>query len=96
MDADAIGGSINLVTKNSPYKRSIAATAGTGYNWISEKAQLNLGFTYGDRFFNNKLGLMVSASYQNAPSGSYDTEFTWSRIKTAKHTSTTIKCASIT
>ena len=80
MDADAIGGSINLVTKNSPYKRSIAATAGTGYNWISEKAQLNLGFTYGDRFFNDKLGLMVSASYQNAPSGSYDTEFTWEQV----------------
>ena len=84
MDADAIGGSINLVTKNSPYKRSIAATAGTGYNWISEKAQLNLGFTYGDRFFNNKLGLMVSASYQNAPSGSYDTEFTWEQDKDGK------------
>ena len=43
MDADAIGGSINLVTKNSPYKRFISATAGTGYNWISDKAQLNLG-----------------------------------------------------
>lgn len=84
MDADAIGGSINLVTKNSPYKRSIAATAGTGYNWISEKAQLNLGFTYGDRFFNDKLGLMVSASYQNAPSGSYDTEFTWEQDKEGK------------
>ena len=33
------------------YKRQINATAGSGYNWISEKAQLNLGFTYGDRFF---------------------------------------------
>ena len=77
MDGDAIGGSINLVTKNSPYKRTIAATAGTGYNWVSEKAQLNLGFTYGDRFFNDKLGLIVSASYQNSPSGSYDTEFVW-------------------
>ena len=56
MDGDAIGGSINLVTKNSPYKRTINATAGSGYNWISEKAQLNLGFTYGDRFFNDRLG----------------------------------------
>lgn len=84
MDADAIGGSINLVTKNSPYKRTIAATAGTGYNWISEKAQLNLGFTYGDRFFNDKLGLMVSASYQNSPSGSYDTEFTWEQDEDGK------------
>ena len=45
MDADAIGGSINLVTKNSPYKRTLTATAGSGYNWISEKAQLNLGLT---------------------------------------------------
>lgn len=84
MDGDAIGGSINLVTKNSPYKRTVAATAGTGYNWISEKAQLNLGFTYGDRFFNDKLGLIVSASYQNAPSGSYDTEFTWEQDDNGK------------
>ena len=77
MDGDAIGGSINLVTKNSPYKRTITATAGSGYNWISEKAQLNLGFSYGDRFFNDKLGIMLSASYQNAPSGSDDVEFVW-------------------
>lgn len=79
MDGDAIGGSINLVTKNSPYKRMISATAGSGYNWISEKAQLNLGFTYGDRFFNDKLGIMLSASYQNAPSGSDDVEFVWDK-----------------
>ena len=77
MDGDAIGGSINLVTKNSPYKRTITATAGSGNNWIREKAQLNLGFTYGDRFFNDKLGIMLSASYQNAPSGSDDVEFVW-------------------
>ncbi|ADV42842.1 TonB-dependent receptor [Bacteroides helcogenes P 36-108] len=79
MDADAIGGSINLVTKNSPYKRFISATAGTGYNRVSEKAQLNLGFTYGDRFFNDKLGVMLSASYQNSPSGSDDVEFVWDK-----------------
>ena len=79
MDADAIGGSINLVTKNSPYKRTIAATAGTGYNWVSDKAALNLGFTYGDRFFNDKLGLMVSASYQNNPAGSDDVEMAYER-----------------
>lgn len=79
MDADAIGGSINLVTKNSPYKRFISATAGTGYNWISDKAQLNLGFTYGDRFFGDRLGVLVSASYQNSPSGSDDVEFEWDK-----------------
>lgn len=75
MDADAIGGSINLVTKSSPYRRLFNATVGTGYNWISNKPQLNLGMTCGDRFFNNRLGLMAAASYQNAPSGSDNTEF---------------------
>lgn len=84
MDGDAIGGSINLVTKNSPYKRTLNATAGSGYNWISEKAQLNLGFTFGDRFFNDRLGMLLSASYQNAPSGSYDTEFMWERNEDGK------------
>ena len=51
---------------------------------MSEKAQLNLGFTYGDRFFNDKLGLIVSASYQNSPSGSYDTEFVWEQDDNGK------------
>lgn len=75
MDGDAIGGSINLVTKNTPYRRIFNATAGSGYNAVSKKAQLNLGLTYGDRFFNDKLGVMISGSYQYAPGGSDNTEF---------------------
>lgn len=78
-DGDAIGGSINLVTKNSPNRFSLKATAGSGYNWISRKAQMNLGLTVGNRFFNDKLGVMLSASYQNSPSGSYNTEFLWEK-----------------
>lgn len=79
MDADAIGGSINLVTKNSPSKRFISATAGTGYNWVKDKLNLNLGFTYGDRFFNDKLGVMLAASYQNNPAGSDDVEMAYKK-----------------
>ena len=75
MDGDAIGGAINLVTKSTPYKRTFSATAGSGYNWVSEKAQLNLGLTYGERFFDDKLGVMLSGSYQYAPGGSDDVEF---------------------
>ena len=93
MDGDAIGGSINLVTKNSPYKRTINATAGSGYNWISEKAQLNLGFTYGDRFFNDRLGMLLSASYQNAPSGSMILNSCGNKMKMAKYMSAIIRCA---
>ena len=79
MDADAIGGSINLVTKNSPYKRTFNATLGSGYNWISEDPQVNFGLTYGDRFFNDKLGVMAAISYQNSPIGSDDVEFEYDR-----------------
>ena len=75
MDGDAIGGAINLVTKNTPYKRVFNVTAGTGYNWISDKLQLNLGATWGDRFFNDKFGIMAAVSYQNSPAGSDNTEF---------------------
>ncbi len=78
-DGDAIGGSINLVTKNSPSRFSLKATAGSGYNRISRKAQMNFGLTVGNRFFNDKLGVMLSASYQNSPSGSYNTEFLWEK-----------------
>ncbi len=75
MDGDAIGGAINLITKNTPYRQIFNVTAGTGYNWISNKMQLNLGATYGNRFFNNKLGLMAAISYQNTPSGSDNCEY---------------------
>ena len=78
MDGDAIGGSVNLVTKSSPVRRMINATLGTGYNMISDKLQLNAAFTYGNNFFNNKLGMIVAASYQNNPIGSDNTEFEWS------------------
>lgn len=79
MDGDAIGGSINLVTKSTPYRRTFSATVGSGYNVVSDKAQLNLGLTYGDRFFKDKFGIMVAASYQNAPIGSDDVEFEYDR-----------------
>jgi len=75
MDGDAIGGAINLVTKNTPYKRVLNATAGSGYNWVADKMQLNLGLTYGDRYLDDKLGVMLAASYQNAPGGADNVEF---------------------
>lgn len=78
-DGDAIGGSINLVTRNSPRRFSFSAVAGSGYNWISRKAQMNFGLTIGNRFFNDRFGVMAAVSYNNAPSGSYDTEFLWEK-----------------
>lgn len=75
MDGDAIGGEINLVTKNSPSHRILNFTGSTGYTWISGKPQWNVGGTWGDRFFDDKLGIMASASYQYAPGGSDNVEY---------------------
>ncbi len=74
MDADAIGGSINLVTKNSPTRRVLSATVGSGYNVVSERAQANVAATYGD-IIGDKFGYVLSASYQNAPIGSDNVEY---------------------
>ncbi|MDO5524267.1 MAG: TonB-dependent receptor, partial [Bacteroidia bacterium] len=79
MDADAIGGSVNLVTKSQPTGRRITAMAGTGYNLISEKPTLNLGLSYGDRYLNDKLGMVAAISYQNNPLGSDNVEFEWQK-----------------
>ena len=78
-DGDAIGGSINLVTKNSPHRFTVGAVAGTGYNWISRKAQMNFSLTLGNRFFDDRFGVMLAASYNHAPAGSYNTEFIWEK-----------------
>ncbi len=76
MEADAIGGSINLVTKNSPSKQVITATVGSGYNMVSNKPQAKFGVTYGDKL-SDKFGYMFSLSYENSPIGSDNTEFEW-------------------
>ena len=81
MDGDAIGGAINLVTKNTPFRRVLNFTGSTGYTWISGKPQWNIGGTWGDRFFDNKFGIMASASYQYAPGGSDNTEFEYEEKK---------------
>ncbi len=77
MDADAIGGSVNLITKNQPAQRRITATAGSGWNLISEKPTWNFGVSYGDRLFNQKLGFVAAISYNNNPMGSDNMEVEW-------------------
>ena len=75
MDGDAIGGEINLVTKNTPSRRILNFNVGSGYSWISQKPEWDLGATWGQRFFNDKLGVMAAASYQYMLGGSDNTEF---------------------
>jgi TonB-dependent receptor len=77
MDADAIGGAINLVTKSAPYKQEIKGSIGSGWNFVSNKPSVKGSLTYGKRFFNDKLGVVASASIYNNLFGSDNIEAVW-------------------
>jgi TonB-dependent receptor len=77
MDADAIGGSVNLVTRAAPAGQRIVVTGGALYNSLSQKVTPNGSFTYGNRFAKEKLGLVFSASSKDHVFGSDNAEFEW-------------------
>ena len=77
MDADAIGGSVNLVTRAAPSTQRISGTLGGGYNLLANKPTFNGSLIYGNRFANDKLGVIVSASYFDNNLGSDNVEAEW-------------------
>lgn len=80
MDADAIGGSVNLVTRTSPNGQRISGTLASGYNGLSNKPIWTGAVILGDRFFNDKLGTIFSVSYNNHNFGSDNVEAEWKDI----------------
>jgi TonB-dependent receptor len=77
MDADAIGGAVNLITRAAPYETRISGTLGAGYNVLAEEPTFNGSLILGDRFFNDKLGVIASASYFDNSLGSDNLEAEW-------------------
>ncbi|MDW5290633.1 TonB-dependent receptor [Formosa sp. PL04] len=77
MDADAIGGSVDLITKTSPQAFRFSATGGSGINLINDKGIINGAFLLGDRTKNNKFGWVIAASYNDSHLGSDDVEAEW-------------------
>ncbi len=65
-DADAIAGSVNLVTKKAPSKRLLQADIKGDYNNLMKSAkQYDLSLRYGERFFDGLLGVQVSGNMEN-------------------------------
>ena len=77
MDADAIGGSVNLLTRTVPTGTRISGTLASGYNFLSNKPIWTGGLILGKRFFNDKLGAMLSGSYNYHDFGSDNIEAEW-------------------
>ena len=62
MEGDAIGGSVNFVSRTAPQKKMLNASLGGGYNEKSGKGSYNGSLVYGQRFFKDKLGIVLAAS----------------------------------
>ena len=77
MDADAIGGSVNLVTRQAPNGLRISGTAASGVNLLSDKPIWTGAVVIGDRIANDKLGVIFSGSYNNHNFGSDNVEAVW-------------------
>lgn len=79
MEADAIGGSVNLKTKTAPERRLLNLNLGWGWNPIRNKPSYIAGVTYGDRFFDKKLGVALTLSFQDRIYGSDNVEGEWKK-----------------
>jgi TonB-dependent receptor len=77
MDADAVGGSVNIVTRQDPPERRISATLGSGYNALSGDPMALGSLIYADRAADGRLGFVLSASAFNHQLGSDNIEAAW-------------------
>ena len=74
MDADAIGGSVNLVTKKAPEQTLFSVEAAGGYAPIREDFSGNGALTYGSRVADGRFGFLLSGSFSRRDFGSDDLE----------------------
>jgi TonB-dependent receptor len=79
MDADAIGGSINLVTRSAPNEQRVSVTTASGLNLLSNKPVWTGSFVAANRYLDNRLGTVISASYNNHDFGSDNIEAVWTQ-----------------
>ena len=84
MDADAIGGSVNLVTRSAPNKLRLSGTASYGNNPIRDGIIGNISLVAGGRMLKNVLGLVASVTLNSNQFGSDNVEAVW--LQTANGT----------
>lgn len=77
MDADAIGGSVNLITRAPSGGQRVSVTAAGGYNDLRSEATSNVAAVFGNRFLDQRLGIVLSGSYHNNNFGSDNSEGEW-------------------
>jgi len=77
MEADAVGATVNIVTRQDPPGRRISATLGSGYNNLAEQPMGIGSLVYADRIIDGRLGFTLSGSWFNHHLGSDNIEAEW-------------------
>jgi TonB-dependent receptor len=65
IEGDAIGGSINFITKAAPLERTLAVNLGGGFNFQAQGPIVNSSILWGDRSKNKKFGYLIAGSLWN-------------------------------
>lgn len=79
MDADAIGGAVNLVTRASATGNRVSATLGSGLNALTGKPLVVGAVVASTRLLDDRLGVIGSASYNDHILGSDNIEAAWAQ-----------------
>ena len=74
MDADAIGGAVNLVTRRAPARQLFSVDFGGGYGSIREQGSAKSSLNYGNRVANGKFGYLINGSFNRRNFGSDNIE----------------------
>jgi TonB-dependent receptor len=77
-DADAIAGAVNLVTKKASSARMLRIEPKASYNAMDKSAnQYNGSIRYGERFFDDLLGVQVSGNLESTIRSNESTNYTY-------------------
>jgi TonB-dependent receptor len=78
MDADGIGGTVNIVTKKAKSEKpEIKSTLAGGYNGLRGTGNANLQFSYGQRY--GKFGFNMNSNYYRNHQGSDNLELKYAK-----------------
>lgn len=84
MDADAIGGSVNLVSRTPANGLRLSGTGAVGYNPIRNSYIGSASFIAGSRTANKAVGYLFSGSLQSNDYGSDNVESVWQKDANGK------------
>ena len=62
MEGDAIGGSVNFITRRAPDEQTLTVNMAVGDSELAEGGSTNFNILYGDRSDNGKFGYLINAT----------------------------------